>query len=461
MRRVLYMLLLLSLAPDFLLAEKVGGRYESNITLYIQHPICPNIVPIRINLEVKRDKFTGKFVNRNVLNTHYCCSRINNQSFYGTVANGGDISVSLTDDQCGAKSVMMGKIQSELNLVNTYQGEIISINVIKLREIKTSKGLIKVREKKFLPTNIPKIFNQLSLQSRKNVQQFLKRKGLYKYSVDGLYGKKTLAAIILFLKEKNLDPNLDEVKLEIELKNILKSTILNKEQQELTKNSFQKKEYDAILEDNKKSRINKKELFEAKIQNFENSRRKVLISNPGFRNIKPGATFEEIGSEANCYLGATRPQKCYGLNNLKFYGRFKKVTVSSDDNVSESERKEFSILELLKIDIGPLEVSRFLNSLSSSIEKNSENIFTQMRTTLDNKYAWEYEYSDQDLQLFIKGEKEELLVVYEKGQVVIRIFRKNKNYPDDLRLFVEYRDKEIGEKFLEENRPKRATANDF
>ena len=56
-----------------------------------------------------------------------------------------------------------------------------------------------------------------------------------------------------------------------------------------------------------------------------------------------------------------------------------------------------------------------------------------------------------------EGEKEELLGVYENGQVVLKINLKNRN----LWLYIEYRDVDLAKSFLEENTPITSTLDDF
>ena len=85
-----------------------------------------------------------------------------------------------------------------------------------------------------------------------------------------------------------------------------------------------------------------------------------------------------------------------------------------------------------------------------------------MRNILDSKYSIDFSFSDRDRQLFNEGEKSVLLTVYEKGQVALRINRVEKNeYSTENRLYLEYRDIQPGKFFLEQNKPKKASASDF
>ena len=62
---------------------------------------------------------------------------------------------------------------------------------------------------------------------------------------------------------------------------------------------------------------------------------------------------------------------------------------------------------------------------------------------------------------FNESEKSSLNTVYSKGQVVLEITRKKKDYSNDLWLYIHYFDDETSEKMLEIYRPVRASDDDF
>ena len=84
-----------------------------------------------------------------------------------------------------------------------------------------------------------------------------------------------------------------------------------------------------------------------------------------------------------------------------------------------------------------------------------------MKNTFDKKYTLDYGYSERDRQLFNEVEKDRLLHVYSKGQVVLEINRKEKDYSNDLWLYIHYFDPTSAKIFLEINKPIRASTDDF
>ena len=93
--------------------------------------------------------------------------------------------------------------------------------------------------------------------------------------------------------------------------------------------------------------------------------------------------------------------------------------------------------------------------------ENDSNIFIKMKNTFDKKYTLEYGYSERDRQLFNESEKSSLYRVYSKGQVVLEIGRKEKDWSSDLWLYINYLDPAKAKRFLETNRPVRASTDDF
>ena len=175
-------------------------------------------------------------------------------------------------------------------------------------------------------------------------------------------------------------------------------------------------------------------------------------NNPGFRDLKPGLHYEDVlkicplekiqwGGDSDNGKNYSDWVRCYGINNIQFKAYY------TDD-----------LLDLLSLDMGPIVDGGF--SLDIFGEGDS-NIYTKMKKSISDKYTLEYEYSERDRQLFNESEKSSLLHVYSKGQVVLEIARKTKDYSSDLWLFLHYRDSHQGELFLEKNKPVRATSDDF
>jgi TPR repeat protein len=175
------------------------------------------------------------------------------------------------------------------------------------------------------------------------------------------------------------------------------------------------------------------------------AREKQSVSNPGFRDLKPGLHYSTIRKKnlcGNLSVGTT----CYDLDNLKFRGIYDKQ----------------GHLTRLTVDLGPIVGSvGIIDELATYLQKGETNIYLKMRTALGKKYKLDFEYSERDRQLFNKSEKKELYTVYEKGQVALLIKRQKKNYSHELWLYIEYRDVKPAEVFFKSAKPKRAKKSDF
>ena len=221
-------------------------------------------------------------------------------------------------------------------------------------------------------------------------------------------------------------------------------------------NQEKKKAEKAEKAEKKKKAEEKKKALEAKrIADAKKAEEKRLrLQNyPGFKDLKPGLSYEDVleictlqkvnvwgqkddeGSNSNWV-------RCYEINNIKF-----KAYYSYDD-----------LLRWLSLDMGPIvNTGGFL----SVFGENDSNIFIKMKNTFDKKYTLDYGYSERDRQLFNESEKSSLYRVYSKGQVVLEISRKEKNYSNDLWLYIHYLDPTKAEQFLNTNRPVRASNDDF
>ena len=168
-----------------------------------------------------------------------------------------------------------------------------------------------------------------------------------------------------------------------------------------------------------------------------------IALNPGFRDLKPGLTREEIRMMKVCYplLSSDTSSTCYDVDNIKFGGGFKG-----------------GVLRILTIDLGPYAGGGFLQSIA---ELGEDDPLLNMRGTLGKKYKMDYDYNERDRQLFNEGEKKELYTVFANGQVALLVIRIKKDYSSEIRSYIAYRDPSIAKSFLERNRPKRATSSDF
>ena len=225
-----------------------------------------------------------------------------------------------------------------------------------------------------------------------------------------------------------------------------------------------KNEYDLINDINKKKEEEKRKLEEEK-RKLEEEKRKLeeekriaaskkveekrikeaeqrklsLKDYPGFKDLKPGLTYEDVLKI--CSLRKNTWVKCYGIDNIKFKGDY-----------------QSNLLKQLSLDMGPIvETGGYLGIFG----EGDSNIFIKMKNTFDKKYTLDYGYSERDRQLFNESEKDRLLHVYSKGQVVLEINRKEKDYSNDLWLYVHYFDSTSAKSVLERNKPIRASDDDF
>jgi hypothetical protein len=208
--------------------------------------------------------------------------------------------------------------------------------------------------------------------------------------------------------------------------------------------------YSEMQAEEKKKALEAKRIADAKKAEEKRLR---LQNYPGFKDLKPGLSYEDVleictlqkvnvwgqkddeGSNSNWV-------RCYEINNIKF-----KAYYSYDD-----------LLRWLSLDMGPIvNTGGFL----SVFGENDSNIFIKMKNTFDKKYTLDYGYSERDRQLFNESEKTSLYRVYSKGQVVLALSRKEKDYSTDLWLHIYYLDPAEAKEFLEKYRPVRASEDDF
>jgi len=207
------------------------------------------------------------------------------------------------------------------------------------------------------------------------------------------------------------------------------------------------------VENDKNSDLQVLRGFEGKLSNLYSRIRMLILKDyPGFKDLKPGLPYE--GVLEICPLEKTNAYgqkddesnhsdwvRCYGINNIKFMAYY------SDD-----------LTTWLSLDMGPIvELGGYL----SIFGENDSNIFIKMQDSFDKKYTLDYGYSERDRQLFNESEKTGLYRVYSKGQVVLEISRKKKDYSNDLWLHIHYLDPTRAEQFLNNNRPVRASDDDF
>ena len=125
--------------------------------------------------------------------------------------------------------------------------------------------------------------------------------------------------------------------------------------------------------------------------------------------------------------------------------------------------EEDKYLEELYIDLGPLvETYSLSNTFAEILGEEPSNIYEKTLQSLNKKYTMEYSYNERERQLFNENMIDQLLVVFNRGQVTLNVFRKEiDDYNSSIWLFVEYRGIKSSKLFLEANRPTRETSDDF
>ena len=218
MSRILYIIALLCVFPSSLLAEKWDGNYFTKFSMDVNHPKCPFPIPFEFKLTIKNGSYTGNIVNRNISNTHPCCSGLNAGRIIGKVGSNGNISTKLPQDSCGTNSQLMGAIDKNLTLMNTFRGRMLAQKQIKLKKTGASNPVNKkVVKQESIDDPISIAFKSLPSTTRKDIQEVLKEKGFYSSTIDGLFGKGTRKSILSFFKDQGLDDNIEKIDLEKEL----------------------------------------------------------------------------------------------------------------------------------------------------------------------------------------------------------------------------------------------------
>ena len=210
-----------------------------------------------------------------------------------------------------------------------------------------------------------------------------------------------------------------------------------------------KAEREAKLKAEREAKLKAEQEAKLKAEQKARLRAEELKSIPGFRNIKPGMTSEEIWNEADCRINH-RWNPCYGISNLKFSGKY-------------SDLIPDRYLEVLYVDLGPIvDTYSLFRTFTEIMGEEPSNIYEKTLQSLNKKYSRNYSFNERDRQLFNENMINELLVVFSKGRVVLKIFRKEiDTYNTSLWLYVEYRNNEKGKLFLEKNKPIRETSDDF
>lgn len=227
----------------------------------------------------------------------------------------------------------------------------------------------------------------------------------------------------------------------------------------------------------------------------------------GFRDLIPGADFSVV--ERNCDFG-----RCYGIDDLDF--SFEKKTIASGERVcswstgggmaqyakggalyrdltcngrvareeirntdwwpdefdytsswlsSASDEQICShaitcrpvndryVIGDIIVDLGPL-----YQGFMDLIVENDRNPYISLRTSMEEKYKVDWEFTERQRSLFNSGEISNLFISMQDGQAFINIAR---DINGDIRLLAEYYSPSRGQAVSSSRRPKNADMSDF
>ena len=310
-------------------------------------------------------------------------------------------------------------------------------------------------------------FNRLNDDQKKQIQVILGNEGFYKNTIDGLWGKGTRTATKAFIRAYSLGDRLNEPNSRYEGDRIFQ-VILNLETDRAEakrRAEAERKRKEAVALEKARIAEEKRKVRQKNIKLANDDLKKKLeveikklklevISNYGFRKLIPGATKLDVYKE--CGSNLIFWSSCYGIENIKFRASYNDYIVKSADFSGHTSVRNLILMRVLEVDLGPITNSWSL----TSDDPNDGDILNTTRRAL-NKYNLDFEYTQRDVELYNEDEKDQLKVVYEGGKVALIIKKIKKDYSSENRLYIEYKDSERAKMYLEQNRPKRASASDF
>ena len=189
-------------------------------------------------------------------------------------------------------------------------------------------------------------------------------------------------------------------------------------------------------------------------QNFEAMRQELMANSFGYRNLRPYMTKDEVAAEAGCSFSYFPIATCYDLDNIKFGGRWGKLPGYEQFD---------AVLRELIIDLGPLDTYSWVSALSNwtAADPENRNIYQNMRSILGAKYKLDFEFSERDITFFDDADAGQLRVSYENGQVTLEVQKKKVNYSTEVNLVLSYNAPDVGLKYVDFWKPKKAQASDF
>lgn len=151
------------------------------------------------------------------------------------------------------------------------------------------------------------------------------------------------------------------------------------------------------------------------------------LNNPGFRDIIPGMTYDEIIEASGCQIGNEETVLCYEDLENEFFAQYNSL----------------GQLNYLQIKMGAIDTVNELEAYGS-------DLLSELYFNLFDTYSFEYGYTANDREAFNAGEKDFLYVMYEQGQVSLLIERNNDGV---IEVFIEFKDWYSGQLSLALYRP--------
>jgi hypothetical protein len=153
------------------------------------------------------------------------------------------------------------------------------------------------------------------------------------------------------------------------------------------------------------------------------------------------------GKKPNSMIGIG--YKCYGLDYVFNFG-------TGEFNFGTGENK------LVHIRIYVLNYVASMARIGNLFDFVSDDPVVGLIYSLNKKYKKSYTYSEHQRLLFNDGDTDKLYIAYEDGQVILSLERvedDDDKYDKDIHVYITYRNKSDGLKFLNTIKPKTASSD--
>jgi len=181
--------------------NEFDGRYNSKFQFRMgAASVCPQTLPIEIELQIKNGKIEGTMFNNGGGNTDLFCKLYHNGRIRGTIKKDGFISLKVKQNDPHSMEFssfkIMGNLDDKLTLLsrNSRYHPPHRFSLIKRGSSKkTNKVQTNSNLKKLCDLFVPGL--ELNTKTYKSLQKNLKSLGYYKGGIDGLFGKGSCKAL--------------------------------------------------------------------------------------------------------------------------------------------------------------------------------------------------------------------------------------------------------------------------